>query len=321
MRKIVKVCLLFFLLVSLSACVNTVKEKDLSTKTGKFFEIGSDSPAWGGSKYIFCNNGDIYSLGLGDVQFASYLGTAKFSDMKEIEKLLGPNSIEYQQYFDDPQAFDDEHTSFLNYDAVEPKRELDADAYRNIAHSINLIIDENKQEDAVAVVKTKNSQKVVQWRDSAVLSYSQLLGDRIDQRIYLADLNEEQKIIINRMNEDYKKLGLNTTHANYLVEEDSKIYIVDIYNEFFSIGTYPNKNYKLEDFIKVLPAEKEEIVKDNYKGSVPVEKVTDSDIVKNIKDNKLGRVRINWQEGDQKMASEYDLRLGYKQVEASEICK
>jgi len=313
---------LTFLLVGCTnnSAVPAASSEDVS---GVMVELGADSPAWGDSTQVICNNGDIYKK-FKNVDFAYLMGQAPAKELKSLRKDLGGNTIHYNKYHDDPNAFDDEVTLTLDYVTSNPAVDIDDDKYAKVSRKAQKIIKENEDYFALNIKKTSRIDFLVEWRDSAKLSFAELIGDRFDIRINVSDLNDEQRGIIQRMERDYKEKGLNTIISEYTIREKDSILTLKLYGDFFSITTWPKINLTMDALISKFsfdPSEVKALKGDGDFSSVDLTKVTDQQSIEDIKNRQLSNFRLLWSEGERHKVGEFLLQLGFKKVSSKQICE
>ena len=314
--------LLTFLLVGCTN--NSSAPADSSEDTsGIMVELGADSPAWGDSTQVICNNGAIYKK-FKNVDFAYLMGQTSAKDLKGLKKDLGEDTMHYEKYHDDPNAFDDEVTVTLDYVTSNPAVEIDDDTYAIFSRKIQEIVKKNEDYFALNIKKTSRIDFLVEWRDSAKLSFTELIGDKFDITIDVVDLNDEQQGIIKKMERDYKEKGLNTIISEYTIRENDSILTLKLYGDFFSITTWPKINLTMDTLISKFnfdPAEVKALKGDGDFSSVGLTEVTDQQSIEDIKNHQLGNFRLLWPDGDRHKVGEFLLQLGFKKVPSEQICE
>ena len=314
--------LLTFLLVGCTnnSSVPVVSSDDAS---GIMVELGTDSPAWGDSTQVICNNGAIYKK-FKNVDFAYLMGQASAKDLKGLKKDLGENTIHYSKHHDDPNAFDDEVTVTLDYVTSNPAVEIDDDTYAIFSRKIQEIVKKNEDYFALNIKKTSRIDFLVEWRDSTKLSFTELIGDKFDTTIDVVDLNDEQQGIIKRMDEDFKKKDLKIGVSEYTIRENDSILTLKLYGNFFSITTWPKINLTMDTLISKFSFDPDEVKALGSSGdfsSVDIAKVADQQSIEDIKNHQLGNFRLLWPDGDRHKVGEFLLQLGFKKVPSEQICE
>jgi len=326
MKKVTLGLFIFSLVFVLSGCVG-LNEKAAEKVPGKFFEIGSLNFAWGGETHTVCNDGRVYSKA-SNVDYAKFLGSLTAPEILELQELLGTKTIVYEETFDDPDLFDDDHSLFLNYIGASDSQNIDYDKYSQVKKSLENMIKSLDRQEVVSIRRDSAKESILQWQDSKILSFkSYLKGDDISIQVNFTDFNAQQLEIINRMRNDYLARGLDASVAEYRVEEEGFIYGVEIYNQFLSIVAWPRVVYSMDQMTKLFSVEASQLTDMDHvtaeRLEVAIENVTDSDFLDRIRERKGESLLVVWQENGRKMGSKYDFSLAFSdpQVGLNEICK
>jgi len=315
------------LVLVFSGCVNVV-QKTAEKIPGKFFEIGSHSFAWGGETQTVCNDGRIYSVAK-NADFAKFLGFLTSSNVNKLQGLIGTNTIAYKEVFDTPNTADASYEVSLNYNGVNEKQDIDQDKYVKVAKALESMVKDLERQEVVSIRRDSGLESIVQWKDSAIISFKGYVDgkNKIDARVDFKDLNSKQLEIINRMASDYEQRGLNTGVAEYAIEEDSVVYGLQIYSNSLSITTWPKVVYTMEQMTNLLSIDAQQLINMDHvtakRVEVLIERVTDPEIVKAIRENHFGYLWVVWNEGGRKVGSKYNLSLAFgdPQVGIDEVCK
>ena len=327
MKKMILGALSLVLVLVFSGCVNVV-QKPAEKIAGKFFEIGYRSFAWGGETQTVCNDGRIYSVAT-NADFANFLGFLTAKNVDKLQGLIGTNTIAYKEVFDTPNTADASYEVSLNYNGEKENQDIDYDKYVKVDKALESMVKDLERQEVLSIRRDSGLESIVQWKDSAILSFKAYVDgkNKIDASVDFKDLNPKQLEIINRMASDYEQRGLNTGVAEYAIEEDGLIYDLQIYSNFLSITTWPKVVYTMEQMTKLLSIDTQQLTDMDHvtakRVEVLIERVTDSEIVKAIRENHFGYLWVVWNEGGKKVGSKYDVSLAFgdPQVGLDEICK
>jgi hypothetical protein len=323
MKKIVLFFGFFLLLFLLSGCTFGFSDSS-ENLSGVMLEWELNSENGREVTHVICNNGDMYEK-FKTKDYAHYKGQTSSKDLKELRNDLGEKTIQYEGRHSPPEGvFGAGSTYKLNYFANRSKMDITDEEYKDISNKIRRTMEENESYFTLKLIKTNDTDFLVEWRDYATLSFLKLLGDNYDTRVYVTDLSEEQNIIIERMTKDFKEKGLNYSVPKYTVKEGDSFFTVSLFGEFVSITKYPDDIFTMDELVSGFGYNSNEIKSWETSGDfaiVDISDVSDQESIEKIRDSKLRQFRLLWPEGVKTKVGEYNFYLGYKEVPLEQICE